>query len=117
MEAPVPTMPAICATCPFYFQPRQECRATLPMGVLHANERFEPIVGDDGKPILENGQPIGGVIKVIGPRQPTSFFPPQRPDSWCGNHPLRKDGKVFQEVMMQQPSPILPPDLLKGITG
>lgn len=115
VEVPAPAMPAICATCPFYFAPRGECRATIPTGVLHANERFEPLIGEDGKPILDaNGQPVDGITKVIGPKQPTSFFPPQRPDSWCGHHPMRRDGQRFEELMMK---PQIPPDIIKGITG
>lgn len=98
---------AICITCPFYFPPRGECRANPPTAVLHAAERFEPTKS-------ETGEILGGTSTIVGPKQPTSYFPPQRPDSWCGFHPMRRNGERYEEFNAPPPPP--PVNLLKGIT-
>lgn len=106
---------ATCSTCPFYFEARHECRGAMPTAVLFAPEKFTP----DLDPVTN--EVVGGTVTVMGGKQPTSYFPPQRPDSWCGNHPLRRSGQVFPEIQPRQnlvvPGMNIPVDLLKGIVG
>ena len=91
-------MTPTCSNCPFYFPLKRECRYDPPKVQLYA-------------PMQPN--PLTPRLEPIGPEQPTSYFPPQHPESWCGRHPGRRDG---QQVVEPEPLPAPVIDLIKGIT-
>jgi hypothetical protein len=91
----------ICATCSFYYMPKRECRHSPPKVELWAPE--EP-------------NPLSGKLERMKPMQPTSYFAPQHPDSWCGQHPQRVGGGKFEDAPQAPPLMIPKLDLIKGIT-